>query len=420
MSGVYQLNFLEWLKFAGTVASFSVMALMQTSCNETEDRENQDAVGGVGDASPMQDWPLFRGDLEMQGATGEVLRSPLELAWSFETGEGGERRTPPIEASPIISNGTVFVGTQLSQFLAIDLRSGEEVWRFKAEGAITAPAAAFEDTVFFGDNYGFIYALDIESGEEKWRFETEGKIEGGVNVLPREGESAAVFIGSHDYYLYALDSVSGKVLWQYETGNYVIATPSIINSGGQQAICFGGCDGLLYVIPASGEGDSQEIEVGSYIANSSSVRDGIAYVANNGGEVLAIEVASGEVVWKNPIGPEYTASPAVDEERVYIAGPDKRLVALDRVTGEEVWAFLSRRALDSSPVVSGDLIWQGGMDGRLYAVSRLDGSEVWQYEVGAQIKASPAVSRGMLVLCGSDGLVYAFREQGEKSSEDDS
>ncbi len=267
------------------------------------------------------------------------------------------------------------------------------------------------DRVYFGDTYGFVYALKVETGEEVWRFETEGKIEGGINTMVPESGPARIYVGSHDYFLYCLSADKGEVLWKHETGNYVVSTPSMIQSGGTTSIAFGGCDGLLHVLAADGQGEKREIEIGAYIANTSAVRDGICYVAHNGGEVVAVDIASGETAWKTTTGIEYTASPAVDEKLLYVAGPDKRLVAYDRVEGTEKWAFLSPRALASSPLVSGDLIWQGGMDGRLYAINRADGKEVWNFEVGTQIKASPAASRGTLVVCGEDGVVYGFTVQ---------
>lgn len=408
MANRHQLNFLKFSKHPVFLITSIFTAISLSSCEQADQKATR--VDDKVAASPSYDWPLFRGDAEMQGVAKEVISSPLELAWSYEPPVEEGKRRPPIEASPIVADGVIYVGSQSGELLAIDVESGELMWAFDAEGPISAPAAAYEGSIFFGDTYGFVYAIDAKSGEETWRFETEGKIEGGINVLPGILGKVGIFVGSHDYFLYCLDGASGEVIWKHETGNYVVATPSIINSGGERSVSFGGCDGLLYVMAADGTGESKEIEIGSYIANTSAVRDGIAYVAHNGGEVIAIDIASGEEVWRIATGVEYTASPAVDESHVFVAGPDKRLVAINRVTGNEDWSFLATRGLDSSPVVSGDTVWQGGMDGRLYAVSRLDGSELWQFELGAQIKASPAVSRGMLIVGGADGVVYAFKE----------
>lgn len=376
-----------------------------------ETAEAEDAPAPA-EETVVADWPLFRGDPEMQGATPETIVPPLELAWSYEPPVEEGKRRPPIEAGPVVMDGKIFVGSQDGHFYAVDLEAGGPLWSFKADGPIIASAAVLGDRVFFGDTHGIVYALAVGDGAEHWRFETEGKIEGGINTLAGGGEEPdRIYVGSHDYFLYCLDGSTGAELWKAETGNYVVATPSLVRSAdGSLDLTFGGCDGLLHVLPADGVGDKREIEIGAYVANTSAVRDGICYVAHNGGEVVAIDISSGETVWTTKTGIEYTASPAVDETHLYVAGPDKRLVAYDRVTGEEAWAFLARRSLSSSPLLSAGVVWQGGNDGRLYAVDRKTGEELWSYELGAQIKASPAASRGTLVVCGEDGVVYGFRK----------
>lgn len=396
----------------GSLLAFFGMVLVPffSGCGSGE--KNGEVAGGEAEKALVvqADWPLFRGDAEMQGVTPERIEAPLQMAWRFEPVVEEGKRRPPIDASPVVSGGRVYVGSQDGNFYSLNLEDGTPIWTFKADGPIIAPAAVLGDRVYFGDTYGLVYALSTQEGKEQWRFETEGKIEGGLNVLVEEGQPDRIFFGSHDYFVYCLDASTGKELWKTETGNYVVSTPALVKGEGRFDLTFGGCDGLLHVLPADGAGDKREIEIGAYVANTAAVRDGICYVAHNGGEVIAIEIASGETVWKTATGNEYTASPAVDESRLYVAGPDKRLVAYDRVTGEEAWVFVSPRALSSSPLVSGDIVWQAGMDGRLYAVNRVDGSEVWQYELGTQVKASPAASRGTLVVCGDDGVVYGFRK----------
>lgn len=381
-----------------------------SGCGSGENQAEGEGGGTEPTSGLRSDWPLFRGDAEMQGVSPERIEAPLAMAWRFEPEVEEGKRRPPIDASPVVAGGRVYVGSQDGNFYALSLEEGSLAWSFKADGPIIAPAAVLGDRVFVGDTYGLVYALSVEDGKELWRFETEGKIEGGLNVLVEEGQPDRVFFGSHDYFVYCLEATTGKELWKAETGNYVVSTPALVKGEGRVDLTFGGCDGLLHVLPADGKGEKREIEIGAYVANTAAVRDGICYVAHNGGEVIAIEIASGETVWKTSTGNEYTASPAVDESRLYVAGPDKRLVAYDRVTGEEVWVFVTPRGLSSSPLVSGDLVWQAGMDGRLYAVNRGDGTEAWQYELGTQVKASPAASRGTLVVCGDDGVVYAFRK----------
>lgn len=390
-------------------------ALGLVSCSPSADdgeAEGSTESEPAAEAAVTQDWPLFRGDPEMQGISREDLAAPLEPAWTFEPPVEEGKKRPPFKASPVIAEGKVYVGGQDAKFYCLDLATGTAVWTFEAEGTITAPAAVVQDRVFFGDTFGIMYAVDVATGKEVWRIEADDKIEGGVNALevtdPATGTKEwRIFFGSHDFHLYSAAVADGAVRWKHETENYVMATPSI--EAGLPGLIFGGCDGYLHIVHGLSGEKVHQVELGQYIANSAAVRDGIAYVAHYGGEVVAVQVATGEIVWKTATGVEYHGSPAVTEKTVIVPGTDKRLAAYDRVTGKEVWAFQGRRDFESSPLVCESAIWIGGMDGRLYALNPADGTELWNYDLGAQIFSAPALSRGVLVICGEDGVVYGFR-----------
>ncbi len=398
------------------MAGCGVLLLGACSPTGEEDGASSEAESVVS-APAAVDWPLFRGDAEMRGVAREDLAPPLALAWTFEPPVEEGKKRPPFKASPVIAGGRVYVGGQDSKFYCLDLKTGDEVWTVKLEGPVTAPAAVGRGKVFVGDTYGFVYALDAATGEEAWRLEAEDKVEGGPNLLevtdPASGEGEwRVFFGSHDFHLYSVAADTGEVRWKHETDNYVMATPSI--EATLPAVMFGGCDGIFHILSAVTGEPIHQVELGQYVANSAAIRDGIAYVAHYGGEVVAVDVASGEVVWKTATGVEYHGSPAVTADRVIVPGTDKRLVAYDRVTGEEVWAFLGRRDFEGSPIVTESAIWIGAMDARVYAIDPATGAELWNFDLGAQILASPALSGGTLVICGEDGLVYAF----ERAEED--
>ena len=358
----------------------------------------------------------------MQGISPlENISPPLDLAWQFEPPplkemeEGKTRRIPPIKATVVIAGGRGFVGSEESRFYCFDISDGSLIWEFKSESAITGTAAVVDDHVYFGDFAGFVYKLNVETGveDEEWRFETFDKIEGGINALEVKNEEGILekrlYVGSHDYHLYCINAETGDEIWKVETDNYVISTPSIVAS--LPAVCFGGCDGLLHVVSAVDGKKMHEVEIGQYIANSAAARDGVAYVSHYGGDVIAIDVASGETIWKVTTGVEYQATPAVSDELVLIGGRDKKLVAYDRVDGSVQWEFVGRRDFDSSPLICGDVTYIGGMDGRVYAIDTASGDEVWSYEIGARLSSSPVLSQGVLVIAGEDGKVYGFRAE---------
>ncbi len=346
-------------------------------------------------------WPLFRGDPNMLGISSETLMLPLKLAWDFTC-------DAPVPATAVIADDRVFVGSFDKFFYCLDLKTGEVIWKFETKLGVEGPACITGDLVCFGDSDGFVFGLKRDTGEEVWLYQTEDAIVGGLNFYVTKEGKTLILVGSDDFYLHGIDAKTGEQAWTVETGNYIRGAPSVDAETG--VVIMGGCDEILRLIDANVGTAVKEIEIGAYMANSCSVRDQIAYVAHYAGEILAIDLKSGQRAWAHDTGgTEFIGSPAVTEEHVIIGGRDKKLRCLDRATGELVWDFTARRAIDSSPVVTPEAIFIGSDDGRLYALDPADGSQLWTYDIGARMNSSPAIASGYLVICGQDGGIYAFK-----------
>src|SRR5690348_11399657 len=67
----------------------------------------------AGAISTADEWPQFRGNAQLTGVTAEKLPSTLKPLWTYEAGDS-------IESSAAIADGTVYVGSQSSDLLAVD------------------------------------------------------------------------------------------------------------------------------------------------------------------------------------------------------------------------------------------------------------------------------------------------------------
>jgi polyvinyl alcohol dehydrogenase (cytochrome) len=82
------------------------------------------------------------------------------------------------------------------------------------------------------------------------------------------------------------------------------------------------------------------------VSGTPTVRDDTVYFGTWKGTAVALDVATGEIVWETQVTPREMASAAlVTDDRVYLADHDGNLNALDRGTGEVVWT----RVLDEHP-----------------------------------------------------------------------
>ena len=80
-------------------------------------------------------WPLFRGNSLATGVVAGSLPEKLEVLWKFQGKEGG------FEATAVIDDELVYVGSLDGNFYAIDLATGEERWKYHTELGFSAAAA---------------------------------------------------------------------------------------------------------------------------------------------------------------------------------------------------------------------------------------------------------------------------------------
>lgn len=137
------------------------------------------------------------------------------------------------------------------------------------------------------------------------------------------------------------------------------------------------------------------------------------YVAGHGGDVQALELASGRDVWRAATDLELSGGPGAGEGLVVTGASSGELVAIDAGTGAERWRVPVGGEVLAPPVVSSGLVIVRTVDGRLRALRVADGTEAWNYEqpvpkLTLRGNGAPVVN-GDMVLAGFDnGKVIAL------------
>ena len=154
----------------------------------------------------------------------------LRPVWIFSTGE------PKVhEAAPLVNNGVMFVSTPDSQVIAIDVRSGNLLWRFKkprASGAVVAHdtsrgVALYGDKVYFAAGDAVLVALDARTGHEVWATNVANSRAAYYMTLAPLIADGKVMVGASGGefgirgFVAAYDPDTGKQLWR----TYTIPAP---------------------------------------------------------------------------------------------------------------------------------------------------------------------------------------------------
>jgi outer membrane protein assembly factor BamB len=214
-----------------------------------------------------------------------------EPRWAFETGSW-------VWANPVVSADMVYVASMDHLLYAIDAASGNEVWRFShATSALPAAPALVEGVLYLGSLNGGVYAVDAATGDLIWSAQTSG----GMWATPQVAEGIVHF-GTLGGIVYALDTEDGTTVWEQAVGGEVRGTPAYVDG-----IVYFGCeDGRLYAFDAL-DGTEQVSPLGETLENasifSSPVYDGQRlYVVATNAEVFALDLERNVMVWRrNPL-----------------------------------------------------------------------------------------------------------------------
>jgi alcohol dehydrogenase (cytochrome c) len=173
-------------------------------------------------------WLLFRRTYDGWGFSPLAEITPanvsrLQPAWSFVTGQVEGHQAPPM-----VNNGVMFVATPGNQVITIDASTGAVLWRFKRPipedmtqlHPTSRGVGLWGDKVFFAATEAVLVALDARTGKEVWTAKVEDYKNGYYMSLAPLVVDGRVMVGVSGGelgvrgFIAAYDAETGKQLWR--------------------------------------------------------------------------------------------------------------------------------------------------------------------------------------------------------------
>lgn len=313
---------------------------------------------------------------------------PVRTVFITSTGNGAKKEY--LRLTPAVSGNQIYTSSYSGKVTAVNANNGRTLWIASLKEHLTTGIAVDSTQLYVGTARGEVLALNRANGRIIWRTPVSSE----VLATPAVDDSY-VFVKSLDDHLYALDKHTGQSAWTYQE-----QTPNLILRGGKapqiagNLVVVGFADGQVAafnrrsgqmvwqraITEPKGTSDvAQMVDV----SGSLMISDGVIYAATYQGDLVAVSLQTGNVIWQQAIS-SY-AGLSVDATNVYLTDTNSQVWAFNRRNGQIVWKQdrlsgrgLTGPALVGSVLVVGDskgyIHWLSSSDGRFLARTHVDKS----------------------------------------------
>ena len=238
----------------------------------------------------------------------------------------------------------------------------------RIDSAITTGAAVSGNLVLVGDAVGKFYAIDTANGTTSWTVDPGGASAVGIPAI--DGNSAV--FAQLDGHILCVRISDGETLWTYE--------------------------------PDYDESANEDLSDGPIIA------DGKVFASFSSGELKALDLKNGRVVWKYKAEQGLRTAPAYSGGLVLLGEYNGLFSMLDAKSGKRVNGGGAGGAVNTPTVNSGN-VYYSAWDGSVHAVQIKDVIPLWDAQVGEPITTAPVIADGLIVVCTATGKIVALDEK---------
>lgn len=274
------------------------------------------------------------------------------------------------DSTPVIVGRVVYVGANRTWVYALDASNGRQLWAVNLQEIIKA-APTYANGIVLVNSSNSATALDARTGLARWKFHEIGFGWPTTAAPTIQGQVAYVALGDKTI-VYALNLQNGRQIWAYNAGDRLISTPMVV---GQQVI-IGTWKGKIEAVNAANGTQTWHYNVNEALPRGMSI-DGIAgslaannnsvFVGTYNGNIVAVDAATGTLRWAHLINAPVLGTPVIEGSTLYVSG-GQTLLALDASSGKLLW-HLALGDVRSEPALSIGRLFVATVQGYIDAVA---------------------------------------------------
>ena len=341
-----------------------------------------------------------------------VAEQGLTTLWSINTGKGTDGRR--LSLVPAHQNGQLFVADARGMVTAINASDGRVLWQRDTGLPLSGGPEVSGTRLVLGTTNGELLALAVADGSELWRAQVGSEI---LSIPRLAGEQ--VILHTLNDSIFGFNATSGEELWHYDFQAPILtlrgsSTPLILGdhalvgvSGGRLAkveLATGLPEWITTVTPPRGRSELERI---ADLNATPVVAEQTIYVAAYNGDLAALDLTSGAVLWRRALS-SYAGLTLADGT-LYVTDADDIVWAAKPDDGAGLWKQEALRyRILSAPAVVGNTVLVGDLEGYVHLLARGDGRLQGRVRLAkGAIQAPPLVIGGRVIVLGADGTLSA-------------
>jgi outer membrane protein assembly factor BamB len=149
------------------------------------------------------------------------------------------------------------------------------------------------------------------------------------------------------------------------------------------------------------------------IVGGSSIRFDPLEIPKGRGEVTALDLANGKVLWQRDVPGGVVSSVAAKKDLAIFTATDGKVRAWNLSTGRTAWTYDAKTPFFAAPAIAGSLAFVADLKGGVHAIQLADGKAAWKLDLAkdAAVKSrgmvygSPVIAKGRLYVatCNLEG-----------------
>lgn len=396
----------------------------------------------LADASTPITLPPQQANSDWAQPGGQPNNAPGHLAfqgdarqiWSADAGSGSSS-AGRVVASPIVYAGNVYTLDAKGNLSAFSTSGGGSKWSVALKpdkenatpglftmsltgtndgGGYGGGLAADSGQLYAATGFGNVVALDPQTGKKIW----EKDLAAPIRMSPTAANDR-VYVVTLDGRVYCLSGFDGAELWSsrglpQQASLLTNASPAI--------------EGNIVVVPyPSGDLVALKVDDGSLVWSENLARtrttsqlasmsdaarpvidQGTVFAVGHAGRMIATQTTSGERLWS--VNLPGTQAPWVAGSSVFVVDTQGDLLAISRTTGKVQWTtkLPGSGAAWSGPTLAGGTLWLTSSKGALIGVEAATGRVAKQQDLGDPVYIAPVVADGRMYVLTDEAKLIAL------------